>query len=320
MTDPPRTTNAHVAAVWAAALASVGPVVGGLLGRWAWWLDGWNAFPVHAAVAAAAGAVIAAAWRRAGRRRWAAVFVAGVFAAVGAGRVAGEVGGELHVRLEGEELDVMVANVLTANRDFDRFLRVVREDPPEVLCVLETDAGWAAALETLKDEYPYRFAAPRTDNFGITVLSKRAWSEAREVTLGTTPSVEMAFDFGGRALTVIASHPVPPKGAGNWRRRNEQLAATAARVRELGGEAVVAGDLNCPPWSPFYEDFKRAGGLHDGRRIGAGLSTTWPAGRWWMRTPIDHVLATEGLVFNRYEVGPKTGSDHLPVRARLVPR
>jgi endonuclease/exonuclease/phosphatase (EEP) superfamily protein YafD len=91
-----------------------------------------------------------------------------------------------------------------------------------------------------------------------------------------------------------------------------QLTAIAEWARQQTGSAVVLGDLNATPWSPYFRDLLRDGGLLN-LQPGWGTFSTWPAQLPFLRIPLDHCLTTPGVGIVRKEVGSAVGGDHLPL-------
>jgi endonuclease/exonuclease/phosphatase (EEP) superfamily protein YafD len=91
-------------------------------------------------------------------------------------------------------------------------------------------------------------------------------------------------------------------------------------IRGRGDEtAVVVGDFNLTPYSPYFAAFARASGLQPAR--GAALAaSTWPGmlATWGLGIPIDHVFVSSNANVVAHEVGPDLGSDHLPVAVILA--
>lgn len=216
------------------------------------------------------------------------------------------------------QLRLMSANVLTSNRDYERFLAAVRAADPDVLLVMEIDDRWLQELEVLRDDYPHGTSAPRSDNFGIGLLSKMP-VEAQEVIYvggAGVPSIQARLKVGEGKVDLVGTHPLPPTGK-NATLRNQQLAAIAERVAGLDGPVIVAGDLNVTPWSPFFRRLLSRSGLRDSRP-GFGVQATWPSRFGAAGIPIDHVLIADGIYVKDRQVGPAFGSDHRPVIVDLV--
>ena len=212
---------------------------------------------------------------------------------------------------------LLMANVRTSNANRRGLLELVESTQPDAVLLLEVSEAWLADLAPLEVEFPHRLAAPRGDNFGIALYSRRPLTDGRIVQLGAAgvPSIEAALE--GSSLRLLLTHPVPPMGSEAAAQRDRQLEAVARRARELGPRVVLAGDLNATPWSPVFSRVLDHGDLRDSRR-GFGLQPTWSAGLPYLaRIPIDHFLVGRDVRVLDREIGPRIGSDHLPVLVEL---
>ena len=230
-----------------------------------------------------------------------------------------------HAHAEDEApLRLLLANVNTVNRSWDRVLALVAEEDPDVIALLEVSDAWLEGLAPLAETHPLRAVEPREDNFGIALWSRLEpgtaevlhHAEAQHGTR-TLPAIRATFDLGsGHPVTLIACHPVPPVGRRLTAARNEQLAWLTTLAAQAGPRTILAGDLNATPWclEPHLTWH-----LQDARATaGAGLATTWPARLPDpFRIPIDHILHARGITCTSLRVGPRIGSDHLPLIADL---
>lgn len=219
----------------------------------------------------------------------------------------------------GRPLTLVTVNVLRRNRDTARCVAYLRDRRPDVAVVLEIDAAWQAALETLADVYPHRAFQPRDDNFGVGVLSRWPLRDREFVALGGTPYPNLVTSIVHDAgeLLLIGAHPRAPLTAAHSRGLRSQLAAVAARAAAATGPCIVAGDFNATPWSVAYREFVATSGLVD-TMLGRGLQPTWNAHLPAPRIPIDHVFVSRDMRVTRRAVGPDIGSDHFPVEVDLV--
>ncbi|GAA5504690.1 endonuclease/exonuclease/phosphatase family protein [Novipirellula caenicola] len=214
---------------------------------------------------------------------------------------------------------LMTANVLTRNTNHAAVLRVIAETDPDLVVLQETDAEWTRALELgLRDSYPFRRLLPREDNFGMSVFSKHRWSKCDVVSFSLEtqlPSVVMDLALpDGDPIQLIATHPLPPMRPSNWQDRNRTFDAIAEHVKQQGGQrTLVAGDLNCTPWSYWFRRLRKQSGLRNSSN-GQGLHSTWnPSSLPLPGLMIDHVLVGAEIEVARHFVGPDIGSDHRPV-------
>lgn len=219
----------------------------------------------------------------------------------------------------GPEASLIVFNVHTANGRFEAVEDYLLARAPDAVVLLEVSPRWWIGLDRLRKAYPHALDEQRGDNFGIAVLSKTPLDEARFVLLSPieVPSIVARLKVGGRPLTLVATHPVPPASAYLAADRDTHLAALPGLVREQAGPVVLAGDLNATPWSPVFRKLLAETGLVDSRR-GFGVHATWPTAIPFARIPLDHVLVSPGVKVLSRSVGDPLGSDHAPVEVRLA--
>jgi len=239
------------------------------------------------------------------------------------------------------DLTLMSVNVLRSNRSHALVKAVIRRVSPDAFALLEVDQRWVDAFAELETDYPYSLKEPRDHNFGIAFYSRKPLRNARSVRFvrGGVLSVVSEMNVDGEAVTLVATHPVPPSSVSSTRERNEQLAAIAAFAARRETPLVVLGDLNTTPWNRYFKRLVRNGGLMDSAK-GFGLQATWP-GSWGgklqrkvgaaragapagspfdnflFRIPIDHCLHSEELETVDRIVGDYVGSDHLPLTVKL---
>lgn len=213
---------------------------------------------------------------------------------------------------------VLAANVHTGNSQYDRLLTALRAERTDVILLMEVNDAWIRGLAPLLRSHPYTVLEPRADNFGIAIYSRLPLTATNVVFLGSAevPSIELRVMTGGRILSLLLTHPVPPVGRENAADRDDQLQAIAEWSRRQEYPAAVIGDLNCTPWSPRFRDLLRDGGLRDaGRDLGAIWS--WPVQPGLLRIPIDHCLTRGEVHVRRRHRLPDIGSDHFPIRIEL---
>ncbi len=212
----------------------------------------------------------------------------------------------------------MLMNVLTSNRDSDSVKAAIKESNPDFIVLLETDTWWLEQLQEFREtEYPYVITQTRSDNFGIAFLSKVKPAKYEIIEIGTDTGAAVLvvlaeMEFDGRPFTILGMHTFTPVHGEGARRRNEQLIATAAFVRQLKMPVLLLGDLNTTQWSPYFTRLLDDAGLYDSS-AGYGYQPTWPASNPLLWVPIDHCLYSNGLGIADREVGPDVGSDHFPV-------
>jgi endonuclease/exonuclease/phosphatase (EEP) superfamily protein YafD len=292
--------------------------VTGFLGRLWWVFELTSHFRPHLALVLGA---LAAIWAM--KRRWRMTAVCGVAAAANASLVFFLLCPEAHlVATAGPRLRLVSLNVHTANVS-DLVLEFLRRTDADVLLLMEVNERWMSALGSLRTNYPYVIAEPREDNFGIALFSRLTLTNIEVVEFGNAevPSIAVTVAVGGQDIFLLGTHPLPPSSAENARLRNEQLKEIAARIRHFAMPAIVLGDLNCTPWSPYFSELLRDGGLKNPSQ-GRGLFGSWPAWMRFARISLDHCLVTPLIHASNKQLGPQVGSDHLPlvIELQISPR
>lgn len=210
---------------------------------------------------------------------------------------------------------VLLANVNTSSTSYDLVKQYIESNAPDYVLLEEVDALWWDEFRSLETAYPYTVVEPRSDNFGIALLSKHRFITSSVVYLGGAglPSaLARVRTDDGRALTILGTHPLPPFSAKHSEYRNEQLAAIPGVLSEVEVPILVVGDLNTSPWSPYFRRLLKDGGLRDSS-VGFGFQPTWPTHIWPLLMSLDHCLYLEGVAIVGRFVGPNIGSNHYPL-------
>lgn len=218
-------------------------------------------------------------------------------------------------------LRVLSANVWTKNSNHQKVIDFVRAEQPDIAAFIEVSAGWANSLLALNDEYPFRLVDPDVGNFGIAIYSRIPF-DSTEIRYGPVlkkPSAIVRFEFASRHLALVATHPIPPKTPHLGNVRNQHLAELAEWIRAEPAPVILVGDLNITSWSPWFGDLLQTANLRDSRQ-GFGTLASWPAFFPPLAIPIDHCLVSPELLVSDRRLGPRIGSDHLPVICHLQVR
>jgi endonuclease/exonuclease/phosphatase (EEP) superfamily protein YafD len=192
--------------------------------------------------------------------------------------------------------------------------QLVHSTHPDLIALVEISQEWMRALEPIRDDYPHQKWAVRSDDYGLALLSRIPFREAKIHYFGGSdrPSIVACMEADGRDLTLVLTHPPPPKSKAEAQARNQQFAEMAEYAASHNSSLMLVGDLNITPWSAHFKDLLRQGKFKDSR-VGFGLQASWPASIPFLRIPIDHILVSGGFELYERKLGPKIGSDHLPV-------
>jgi len=284
--------------------------VTGFLGR-CWWIFELTChFRLHLAGALGALAVL---WAM--KRRWRMVALCSAGAAVNAVLVWALLWPtDQNAPPGGPRLRLAAINVHTENERSDLVLEFLRRADADVILLMEVNERWMNALAPLRTNYPQLIAESRADNFGIALFSRLPLTNQAVVEFGLAevPSVVATIAVGGQSVFLLGTHPLPPGSAESARLRNEQFREIAARIRRCGMPAIVLGDLNATAGSPYFSELLRDSGLKNTSQ-GRGLFGSWPAWLPFARIALDHCLVSASIRVLDKQLGPRVGSDHLPV-------
>lgn len=227
----------------------------------------------------------------------------------------------------GPGFTMVSANVMVDNPDPQPFLALEQVAEADILVLQEVRPAWQEAL-IASGNWRYESNRDLAASSDMKLMSRFPILDERTVfpeSADTSGRHAMRFTLSveGRPVVVYAIHPQTPRSPRGWRQRAAYLRdlqqAVAAEPADM--PVIVAGDWNLPPWSPFLRDFLDA----------TGYSST--EARWWptptrfsirlgaltpLGTPIDRIVVSPGIGLDTLSAGPKFGSNHLPVTARLT--
>lgn len=234
-----------------------------------------------------------------------------------------------------DTITVMNANAGNGFAPIARMTRAILPVDADLIALEELNVVQADVLRAaLEDRFPYQ--ATFGDSYeGKGLFSRWPLSGARQVLLAEgRPDIVATLTLGGQAITIIVAHPRPPRvrraGIVFDRTAVRQLLRLGALALELA-PTIMMGDFNMSPRHPIYRRFVRAGLVDAFSARGEAGMATFPVrfGDAWQRgipvrrlrvPPVmrfDYIWHTPDFVTEDAWIGPDTGSDHLPVMARL---
>ncbi|WP_280566557.1 endonuclease/exonuclease/phosphatase family protein [Chromohalobacter sp. 296-RDG] len=228
------------------------------------------------------------------------------------------------VDAEGEDasrqFSLLVANVLTPNRQAISLMHQIHAVDPDIVLTLESDAWWEERLdEALSESHPHTVKIPLDNLYGMHLYSRLALHEPHVEWLiqDDIPSIHGWFELpSGERVRFHAVHPRPPAPGESdeslW--RDAELLLVGQTVRDSDQPTLVAGDLNDVAWSKTTRLFCRISGMLDPRR-GRGLYSTFHAEHRWLCWPLDHVFVSEHFTLIALRRLSAFGSDHFPILA-----
>ncbi len=225
-----------------------------------------------------------------------------------------------------QKFKLIAFNVHSSNGERAPSLAFLERENPDFIVVTEFNDAWAATLAPLMARYKTALLEPSSDNFGIALYSRYAGRvkmvRAKDEFGLAMPFIDVALP-SGRALRFLGVHSLVPKGAPWAEARNRCLLQCAELCKDAKGPALMAGDFNMTPFSPYFSDISRAGDLRSAAQ-GRGLAFTWPSASYLplkvFSMQIDHCLISKEISVLSYELGPDLGSDHLPLIVEFAVR
>ncbi|KAF0675437.1 endonuclease/exonuclease/phosphatase family protein [Profundibacterium mesophilum] len=229
---------------------------------------------------------------------------------------------EIRFASEGNGDDVvtlMSSNVLMENRDYAAVRRVIEENDPDILFLMEIDQTWLDAMEPALEGYETVIRHPKDNYYGLVFATRLKMHEVRVayLTQERTPTLfsELETDDGKR-FRFVGMHPKPPTPGVDTEERDDQLFYAARFARDSNLPVVIMGDFNAVAWSHVAHKFKSVGRYLD-PRIGRGPLPSFDANHRIMRFPIDQLYITPDIALISFGRGENVGSDHFPMFAKL---
>lgn len=222
---------------------------------------------------------------------------------------------------EGNDISILVSNVLMTNRKYQKLIDLIKLKDPDVFLTLESDKGWEHALDTFEDVYKYSVKVPLDNLYGMHLYSKLPLEDTkvRYLIKEGIPSIHgfVRLD-NGHQVKIHCLHPRPPSPTESKTstNRDAEILMVGDEIEENPTLTLVFGDLNDVAWSRTTKTFQKLSGLMDPRR-GRGFfntfSTEYPLLRW----PLDHVFHTNDFTLMAISREKSVGSDHFPMYIKL---
>ena len=211
-----------------------------------------------------------------------------------------------------KEAKITSINLLSSNSKNDLVLNYINQEDPDILILMELTPNWLVKLSPIIDKYEFKEIVPRSDNFGIALLSKYKMRSAIDYfELNNKPSIVSDLKIDNQNFSIIATHPIPPINQETFENRNQQLANIIRKRPQFSDNVILVGDFNTSSFSSHFNQLIK-NDLKDSR-IGFGLLPTWPASFKVFQTTLDHFIVSDHLNVIERNTGPNIGSDHLPI-------
>ena len=222
-----------------------------------------------------------------------------------------------------DTISILVSNVLTPNRDYDKLINLVHSRDPDILLTLESDKRWEEALAGagVEDVYGHCVKVPLDNLYGMHLYSKMPLEHIKVKYLveDDIPSIHGHLKLpNGKTVSIHCLHPKPPSPSESKTstNRDAELLLVGKEIDRNADQVLVFGDLNDVAWSRTTKLFQKLSGLMDPRR-GRGFFNTYNANYSLMRWPLDHVFHSNDFSLVEIARERNIGSDHFPMYLKL---
>lgn len=216
-----------------------------------------------------------------------------------------------------DSIKIISCNILQFNKEYDRFIELIRKEQPQIFVTMESDAVWENALRELESDYPNVVKVTLDNTYGMHFYTKlkvnKSW--VHYFVADDIPSIEAELETeDGHRFIFFAVHPPPPSPTEeeNSKERDGDLLSVAKKVRDYKMPVVVTGDFNNVAWARSSVLFKKTSKLIDAR-IGRGILSTFHANYWFFRVPLDLLFHSPNVFIDKLFIYPSVGSDHFPM-------
>jgi endonuclease/exonuclease/phosphatase (EEP) superfamily protein YafD len=217
---------------------------------------------------------------------------------------------------------VLAFNTYEGTADVQELAALIQAQRPDVVSLSEAGVPFADRLAPMVEPLGYQLHSSigprRRDVGGVTAVVSDRLGDV-QVRIGEETSSFPYVELSGARLgdlRVVTFHSVAPVPGSvpDWRSDLGLLAQWCSGPTP----AIVAGDFNATLDHSVLRDVMSGCGDAAAQR-GSGLVSTWgPTPRTRAIGPqIDHVIATDGITAETFDVHDITGSDHRAVLTRL---
>ncbi len=218
-----------------------------------------------------------------------------------------------HAESDGQ-VSILAGNVLQTNSCFPDFLNEVKRFNPDLVLTMESNKDWENCLSEIEEDYPHTVKVPLENFYGMHVYSKKELANVEVEYQIEDDKPSIFFDFpisGDQSIFFCCLHPAPPSPTENEtsKERDAELMLTGKKIRNEDKPTVVCGDMNDVVWSRTTRLFKKMTGMID-PRVGRGFFSTFHAGYFFLRFPLDHLFHTRDLYVGKMVRSKNFGSDH----------
>lgn len=222
-----------------------------------------------------------------------------------------------------KSLKILNSNVFMDNTNYAGFRKLVSDEDPDIVFMLETNEAWKNEMNEFMDNiFPHQLLHPLENTYGLLFYSKLPMmdEEVRFLIEEDVPSIvtDLIFEDGSK-IKFLGLHPKPPSPTENDEStpRDAELIVAGREARSCTYPVIIAGDMNDVAWSHTTRLFARISGLLD-LRMGRGFFNTFHAKYPLLRWPLDHIFVSHHFKLIRMKRLKNFNSDHFPIFAELL--
>ncbi|MBU6455600.1 MAG: endonuclease/exonuclease/phosphatase family protein [Cyanobacteria bacterium REEB67] len=190
-------------------------------------------------------------------------------------------------------------------------MEIARERKADIVCFCEIENGWFKRIDNTFTDYPYKALFPHFGGLGfVSKFPIVSWT-VKEGTFWHRPRLYAEVRLkDGRILNLLVAHPTIPVYKDVFDCRNQDFSFFAGEFAARANPKILVGDLNCSPWSYYFQKLLEETGLNDSE-VGFGPQPTWsPGGKLIPLLPIDHFLVSKDFVVADHHIERFAGADH----------
>ncbi|WP_413160331.1 endonuclease/exonuclease/phosphatase family protein [Capilliphycus salinus ALCB114379] len=228
-------------------------------------------------------------------------------------------------------LQLLHLNLDRNNTNYTPTLQYLDQQNADLIFLQEVTPAWLNQIESNLTGYRVVESRPLKNSHGVAFLVPKNLPPSLQIKNteilhfplnSERPMIAAEIEWN-QPLSILSLHVTRPRNNGTTNYQKKELDGVAAWSQEQqnqGHQVIIIGDFNLTPWSIRFRQFLQAANLRNSQR-GFGLQPTWLAGLPpFMMIAIDHGIYSEDLVTLDRKIGPKLGSDHLPLGLEVTER
>lgn len=219
---------------------------------------------------------------------------------------------------KGPRFKILLLNVYYNNAKLDQLAEFVRRADADIVVLLEIVQRIRPQLDAVTALYPYKVESWKQEPSDALILSRFPldhWLSHLPIASYRRSLGAVRATIGDRKLTLFATHLRLPRMIEGRADQKKEVQEVATTVKAVGGARLLIGDFNAATWSDTLAIARNETGL----KVLTGSANTWPSFLPHpLGIPIDHILASDELVFLSRQVIDAPGSDHRAVVAEVA--